>query len=129
MIREFTPDQIRKVLLELRYISTAAELCAKWQITRYRLRQWQKQFNYKYLVGDVRELVIAGLHQGIQDVPTLSKFIDYHDHSVYSTKELTSILKGLQIEGVAILKNGRWLYNPKHLRQHDRSFIFCGWTI
>jgi hypothetical protein len=123
MVRAFTDDQIRKVLLELRYIYTAAALCAKWQITRYRLQQWQQQFNYKYLVGDVRELVIAGLHQGVQDVPTLSKFIDYHDHSVYSIDELTSILESLQIDGIAILKNGRWLYNPKH-SHGDRSFIF-----
>ncbi len=124
MAREFTADQIRKILLEQRYIYTADQLCAKWQITRYRLRQWKKQFKYEYLVGDVRELVIAGLHQGLQDVPTLSSFIDYHDHAVYSAKELTSILKRLQAEGIAIRQNDRWLYNFKHLRQHDRSFIF-----
>ncbi len=66
MAREFTDDQIRKILLEQRYIYTADQLCAKWQITRYRLRQWRKQFRYAYLVGDVRELVIVGLHQGIR---------------------------------------------------------------
>lgn len=123
MTRDFTNDQIRKILLELRYIATADQVCAKWQITRYRLRQWQTQFNYKYRVGDVRELVIVGLHQGIQDVTLLIKFIDYHAHSVYSTQELTSILTQLQAEGIAVLKKGRWLYNRKH-SHHNRSFIF-----
>ncbi len=124
MTREFTDDQIRKILLEHRYIYSADELCAKWQITRYRLRLWKKQFKYEYLVGDVRELVIVGLHHGIHDLPTLMSFIDYLDHSAYSAKELTSILKRLQTDGIAIRKNDRWFYNSKHLRQHDRSFIF-----
>jgi hypothetical protein len=123
MTREFTDDQIRQILLEQRYITTADQLCAKWQITRYRLRHWKKQFKYEYVVGTVRELVIAGLHQGLQDVPTLISFIDYHDHAVYSIEELTSILERLQAEGIAILKKGRWLYNRKH-SHGDRSFIF-----
>ncbi len=123
MARTFSNDEIRKILLEQRYIYTADELCAKWQITRYRLCQWKKQFSYAYLAGDVRELVIVGLQHGRHDLPTLISFIDYLDHSTYSAKELTSILKRLQAEGVAIQKNGHWLYNPKH-SHHDRSFIF-----
>ncbi|HZY44841.1 MAG TPA: hypothetical protein VFF70_08845 [Anaerolineae bacterium] len=49
--------------------------------------------------------------------------IGYLDHCTYSAQELTSILKQLRAEGLAIRKDDRWFYQPKHSR-HDRSFIF-----
>ena len=118
MPRTFTESEVRKILLELRYIYSIDEVCAKWQITRYRLKQWQKQLKYEYLVGTARELVIAGLHLGCVDRSGLREFIDYHDHTRYSDEELGSILEQLKAEGIAIFKNDRWMYNS------GREFIF-----
>jgi hypothetical protein len=122
-MRVYTPAEIRKILLENCYCSTAAQVCAKWQITPYRLRQWKQQWNYAYLAGNTRELVIVALHQGASDVPAIIRYLDYVDHAMYSTDKVLALLQQLQIDGIALNDGTRWLYSAAH-SQHDRSFMF-----
>ena len=122
-MRDFTSDEIRKILLENRYFSTAAQVCAKWQVTPYRLRQWKRQWNYAYLVGTLHELVIAALHQGASTIADINACLDYWDRTVYAPEELSAVLRQLEIDGIAINNGGHWQYNPAHSR-HDQSFIF-----
>jgi len=121
--RDFSPDEVRRILLELRYVYTAKQLCEKWHITPYRLRQWQRQWNYAYLVGNVRELVIVALHHGAQTIADIRAYLDYADHSVYTSEEITAVLSQLESDGFALHDGALWRYNAAH-SQHDRSFIF-----
>ena len=121
--RTFTPDEIRRILLELRYIYTVRQICAKWHITPYRLRQWQHQWNYAYLSGSVRELIIAALHQGAQTTADINAYLDYVDRTVYTPEEIEAVLKQLEIDGFAIRTGTGCRYNPAH-SQNDQAFIF-----
>lgn len=118
-----SPAEIRKILLENRYFSTVTQVCAKWQVTPYRLRQWKQQWNYAYLVGTLRELVIAALHQGASTIADINACLDYWDRTVYAPEEIGVVLAGLEAEGIALHQAGRWRYNPVHSAD-DTSYIF-----
>ena len=122
-MRTFTPDEIRRILLELRYIYTVRQLCAKWHITPYRLRQWQHQWHYAHLSGSVRELIIAALYQGAPTTADISAYLDYADHTVYTPEEIEAVLKQLEIDGFAIRTGTGWRYNAAHSHS-DQAFIF-----
>lgn len=123
MTEHYTEQDKRRILLELRYIYREAELCQKWNVTKYRLRQWKKEANYTYLAPTLRELVIMALHNGKGSIAGMISYLDYLDHAVYSEPELLAVLRGLQVEGIALEAGGDWRYNPDHSR-NDTSFIF-----
>jgi hypothetical protein len=117
------PAEIRKILLENRYLSTAAQVCAKWHITPYRLRQWKQQWNYAYLVGTLPEMVIVALHQGAHDIAGIIAYLDYLDHARYTPAEIGEVLAQLEQEDFAINHNGAWHYDWRH-SANDTSYIF-----
>ena len=119
----FTPDEIRRILLELRYVYTVKQLCEKWHITPYRLRQWQHQWHYAYLTGNLHELVIAALYHGAQTIDNIRAYVDYLDHTLYTPEEISKVLKQLEFDGLARNDDAHWLYNAAH-SHNDLSFIF-----
>jgi hypothetical protein len=120
---KYTPDERRKILLEQRYISTAAELCAKWNVSMYRLNTWKKEFNYRYFIGTLRDMTIVAVHGGARTIPTIIDCLDYLNHARYTEPETLELLRGLQAEGIAKETNGEWFYDKTHSND-DRSFIF-----
>lgn len=120
---EYTPADVRKILLELRYFYTAQQLSDKWHITPYRLRQWKRQWNYAYLTGTLRELVIVAVHQGAQTSADVIAYLDYLDHAVYTADEISAVLAQLEAEELVVQRNGHWRYNQLH-SANDTSFIF-----
>lgn len=122
-MRDFTPDEIRKILLEQRYFYTARQLCAKWHITPYRLRQWKQQWNYTYLVGTLPEMVIVALHQGAHDIASIISYLDYLDHARYTPAEIDEVLAQLEQADFAIYHGGAWHYDWRH-SANDTSYIF-----
>jgi len=98
-----SPEDIRRVLLEHRYLMKADELCAKWQISRATLRAWKNTACFEYLRGDVRELVIAALADGKPaTLAGLAAWADYQDHSPYTEAEIRAVVDGLVAEGIAV---------------------------
>lgn len=120
---EFTTDDKRRILLELRFIYREAELCQKWNLSQAKLRQWKKEANYAYLSPNLREMVVLALHNGTGDIAAMIQYLDYLDHTVYTEAEIEAVLHGLQHEGIAQAEGGRWLYNTAH-SQNGTSFIF-----
>lgn len=98
----FSKQEIRRVLLEHRYLMKADELCAKWAISRGTLRDWKKIVRFDYLSGDLRELVIAALASGgSATLARLAAWVDYQDHSPYSEAEIRVVVDGLVKDGIA----------------------------
>ena len=121
----FSPDDIRRILLEHRYLLKADELCAKWQITRATLRAWKKAARFEYLSGDLRELVIAALASGGNaSLAELTGWVDYQDHSACSESELRAVIDGLVRDGIAAWVDATHVrYAPTPARQAAR-FVF-----
>ncbi len=120
---EYTEEEKRRILLEARYLYTEAELCQKWNLTRYRVKQWKKAANYAYLIGTVREMVIVALHNGANSIPAIIGTVDYLNHAVYTEAEIETLLNGLREEGIAQEQAGVWSYNRAYSKD-DTSFIF-----
>jgi hypothetical protein len=119
----FTEDEIRRILLEHRYLLDADAITKKWGITRNRLRAWKKEHGFEYLRGGLRELVIVALRAcPVRDPADLVAFLDMVDHSVYSEEEITSALDGLVTEGIAEKKNGTWRYDEDRLARERFAF-------
>jgi len=98
----FSEQDVRRILLEHRYLLKADELCTKWQVSRATLRSWKKSARFEYLCGDLRELVIAALASGgSATLPQLAAWADYQDHSPYSEAEIRAVVDGLVTEGIA----------------------------
>ncbi len=76
----YSPAEIRKILLELRYFYSVRELCAKWHITPYRLRQWRQAMRGEIMSG-LHERVIVALHEEAHDVASIIAYLDYLDHA------------------------------------------------
>jgi hypothetical protein len=118
-------QDIRRILLEHRYLVKADELCSKWQISRATLRAWKKSARFEYLSGDLRELVIAALASGgkatLQD---LAAWADYQDHSVYSEPELRVIVDGLVSEGIAAWEGPSTVRYAPSASRLDARFVF-----
>jgi hypothetical protein len=123
MSDEYSEADQRRILLELRYLCTEAELCAKWKLTKAQLRRWKKAANYAYLSANFRELVILALHTGSETIPNLISHLDYLDHTIYTEAEIHAMLEKLRVEGIAKEDGGKWHYDPIH-SQNDTSFIF-----
>ena len=119
----YSVEEIRKILLEHRYFYTADEVCKKWGITKYRLRQWKKECSYAYFIGEVRDMMIVALHNGAATLPDIQSVLDYLDHCLYTEIEILEIIKKLEAQGLAVYENGRWLYN-KAYSKNDTRFIF-----
>lgn len=119
----FTDEEKRRILLELRYFYTEAELCRKWKLTRYQVKQWKKAANYAYLIGTLREMVIVALHNGASSIAAIIGYVDYLNHAVYTEAEIEPILNGLRAEGIAQEQAGVWSYNRGYSKD-DTSFIF-----
>ena len=101
-VPSFSVRDLRRVLLEHRYLLTADELCAKWEVSRGTLRTWKKAARFEYLRGDLRELVIAALAVGRPaTLRALAAWVDCQDHSPYSEPEIRAVVDGLVLEGVA----------------------------
>lgn len=122
-IRDYSPADIRKILLELRYFYTVKQLCAKWHITPYRLRQWQQALRGTPPIADRRELVIVAVHQGARTCADMIAYLDYVDHAVYTPDEINAVLDQLEAEGIALSHNGEWRYNQLH-SVNDTAYIF-----
>ncbi|MCQ3930642.1 MAG: hypothetical protein DPW16_09285 [Chloroflexi bacterium] len=119
----YTEEEKRRILLELRYFYTEAELCQKWNLTRYRVKQWKKAANYVYLIGTLREMVIVALHNEASSIPAIISHLDYLNHAVYTEAEIEPILNGLRAEGIAQEQAGVWSYNRAYSKDNT-SFIF-----
>ncbi|GIK65635.1 MAG: hypothetical protein BroJett018_34290 [Chloroflexota bacterium] len=119
----YTEEEKRRILLELRYFYTEAELCQKWNLTRYRVKQWKKATNYAYLIGTLREMVIVALRNGASSIAAIIGYVDYLNHAVYTEAEIEPILHGLREEGIAQEQAGVWSYNRAYSKD-DTSFIF-----
>ncbi|MBZ0319602.1 MAG: hypothetical protein K8L91_24540 [Anaerolineae bacterium] len=120
---DYTDEEKRRILLEVRYFYTEAELCQKWNLTRYRVKQWKKAANYTYLIGTLREMVIVALHNGASSISAIIGYVDYLNHAVYTEAEIEIILNGLRAEGIAQEQAGVWSYNRAYSKD-DTSFIF-----
>ncbi len=118
-----SPAEIRKILLEQRYFYTARQLCAKWHITPYRLRQWKQTWRQTPIIGDRRELVIVALHQGAHDIAGIIAHLDYLDHARYTPEEIGEVLAQLVLEGIAVNHSGALHYDWRH-SANDTSYIF-----
>jgi hypothetical protein len=119
----YSVEEIRKILLEHRYFYTAVEVCKKWEITNYRLRQWKKVYSYAYRTIGVREMTVVALHNGATTIPDIRSVLDYLDHGLYTDREILKIVKQLETQGLVHDENGRWLYN-KMYSKNDTGFIF-----
>jgi hypothetical protein len=121
----FSEQEIRRVLLEHRYLMTADELCAKWAISRATLREWKKVGRFDYLSGDLRELVIAALASaGSATLERPAGWADYQDHSPYSEAEIRVVVDGLVAEGIAAWDGENGVrYAPSESRLAGR-FVF-----
>lgn len=122
----FSREDVRRVLLEHRYLLKADELCAKWQITRSTLRAWKKSARFEYVRGDLREIVIAALagSEKPATLASLAAWADYQDHSPYSAAEIRAIVDGLVAEGIAVWAEDETVrYAPSPARQAAR-FVF-----
>lgn len=121
----FSERDIRRVLLEHRYLMSADEICAKWEISRAKLREWKKLGRFEYLSGDLRELVIAALASGKKaTLERLAAWADYQDHSPYSEAEIRVVVDGLVQDGVAVWDgDGTVSYAPSEARLAAR-FVF-----
>ena len=126
--KEYTDAEISMILLEHRFCYSADEVCKKWQITRYRLREWKKEYRYEYLPVSLENLVIAALRRDSCTISGIIKYVDWQDHSRLSEQEVVEILEGLKKEGIAKEQKEEeqkeiWLYN-KAYSSNDSSFIF-----
>lgn len=119
----YSIEEIRKILLEHRYIYTADELCEKWGITKHQLRKWKQEFRYTYFIGTVRDMLVVAVHSGATTIKDIQNMLDYLNHCLYSEAEIIEMLEELQIQGIAINENGLWIYNQAHSK-NDTSFIF-----
>jgi hypothetical protein len=119
----YSTEEIRKILLEHRYIYTADELCEKWSITKYQLRKWKQTFHYTYFIGTVRDMLVVAVHSGATSIKDMQNMLDYLNHCLYSEVEIVEMLKELQAQNIAINENGLWLYNQAYSKD-DASFIF-----
>ncbi len=121
----FSDAEIRSILLEHRYLATADAICAKWGITRSRLREWKRDHGFAYVRGDLRELVIVALWSGPAREPAdVVSFLDWQDHAVYSPDEIRRVLDALVVEGRAVRRGGAWHYDKKRLARSRRPFVF-----
>ena len=121
----FSEQEIRRILLEHRYLMKADELCAKWEISRATLRAWKKVGRFDYLSGDLRELVIAALASGASaTLARLAGWADYQDHSPYSEAEIRVVVNGLVKDGIAAWDGKNVVrYAPSESRLAGR-FVF-----
>ncbi len=123
-VPSFSASDIRRILLEHRYLLSADTLCAKWEITRTTLRAWKKSARFEYVRGDLREIVIAALAEGKPaTLQSLAAWADYQDHSPYSESEIRAAVDGLVKEGVAAWEGESVRYAPSAARQATR-FVF-----
>lgn len=119
----FSPDEIRRILLEHQFLFTAREICAKWKIRPGTLVRWKKQFAPWRKAYTLRELVIIALFYGGGAPAEMLPFLDYRDHVVYSEDEVLTVLKTLQTEGIAVREGDTWAYNRSRL-QGEWPFVF-----
>ena len=120
----FSHAEIRKILLEHRYLAPADATCAKWGITRSRLRAWKREHRFEYLRAGLRELLIVALRSGpVRDPAELVSFLDMQDHTLYAAKEIADALDTLVVEGKALRGDGAWQYDEGRL-ERERPFVF-----
>ncbi len=120
---EFTPEEIRKILLEHRYLMDMAAIVKKWGITMNRLRTWKKDPRFRTVSGSLRELVIVALRAcPVRDPADLVAFLDMQDHAVYTPEEIRAALDALVAEGKAEKHGGAWRYNEARLARE--RFVF-----
>jgi len=124
-VPDFSSDEIRSILLEHRYLAGADAICAKWGITRSRLRAWKRDHGFEHLRAGLRELVIVALWSSpVRDPAELVSFLDYQNHAVYSPEEIGRVLAALVAEGKAVRRAGAWHYDKKRLARAPRPFVF-----
>lgn len=121
---EFSDVEIRNILLEHRYLLPAEAICAKWGITRSRLRTWKREHRFEYLCGSLRELVIVALRSAsVSDPAELVSFLDMQDHTLHAAKEIEDVLDALVVEGKVRHGDGAWHYDEGRLTR-ERPFVF-----
>lgn len=124
-VPSYSAPDIRRILLEHRYLLSADALCAKWEISRTTLRAWKKSARFEYVRGDLREIVIAALAEGkAATLESLAAWADYQDHSPYAESEIRAVVDGLVKEGIAVWESETAArYAPSPARQASR-FVF-----
>lgn len=122
MADEYTDQEKRRILLELRFFYTEDEICKKWKLTKSQIRKWKKAANYAYLTVTFREMVIIALHNGTNTTAAMIRYLDYLDHSIYTESEIETVLKGLHGEGIAKEESGLWFYDLAYSK-NDTSYI------
>ena|SRR5688572_30454751 len=121
--QSFTNEEIKKILLEHRYLLDADALCKKWGITRNRLRTWKREHRFDGVRGGLRELVIVALRAcPVRDPADLVAFLDMQDHAVYTPEEIARVLDALVAEGIAERRKDSWRYDEKRLARE--RFVF-----
>lgn len=119
----YTDEEIRKILLEHRFLLTLDEVATKYGLSRYRLRKWKREHSFGYLRIADEEVALAGLYQGITTIPLLIEFVDYVHKSRYTEPEMREMLGGLVHKGMVRTDGNLWSYNHDRLRE-GRGFVF-----
>ena len=119
MKETYTDDQIHRILLEWMFCCKAKELCAKWGISRYRLRKWGQRKPWKKF-WTIEDAVIAGIYEGGWHAPAeLIGWLDYRNHNIYSEAEVREMFETLEARGEVVRKGDRFKYV-----QVDPPYVF-----
>ena len=120
---EFSDSEKRKILLEHKYLYTKDQLCEKWGISSDQLKKWKKEFNYPYFIGSLRDMAVVALYSGSHTIQAIINHLDALDHGRQTDEEVLELLEGLQAEGIAKEKDGKWFYDKSHSTD-TANFIF-----
>ncbi len=114
----YSDDRIHRILLELRFLHTVQQTCAKWEVSAYQLRKWKKQRpGWRWTLED---LIIAAIHTGGWHAPAdLIGWLDYQNHAVYSASEVRELFDTLEARGEVRRDGERFQYV-----QLEAPFVF-----
>ena len=128
-MEQYSPDEIRRILLEHKYCLKADDIAKKWGVSRARLREWKHAYRYEYLSPGLSDLIIAALWQhGPSSTKYLAEYTAWQDRSFYTAQEIVEALQPLLVEGVVKLESGKWVFDEAYLHQ-GRPFIFPASTL
>lgn len=119
----YSPEDIRRILLEHQLLFTAHETCAKWDIRPGTLARWKRDQRPWRKPYGFRELLIVVLFRSGGTPSEMIPYLDYLNHAVYTEEEIVQGLQRLEEEGIAVRDGNAWRYNRARL-QGARPFIF-----
>ena len=113
----YIDDQIRRILLEGKFLHTNVELCEKWGISQYRLRKWRKSYGVPWTFEDC---LIAAIYRGGWHEPAdFVAYLDWRNHAIYSPAEIDAMFQRLLAAGDVEQDGTRYRYV-----QREPPYIF-----